>query len=438
MTDVTSTTTRRSGRRPRVLIIVQNLPVPFDRRVWLECQALDRRRVRRHRRSARGARTTPEHEVLDGVTIHTYRPYAPGRPGRRLRRGVRLLVPGHRAAGAQGASAGPVRRASRPATRRTSSGRWPAGCGCATARRFVFDHHDLCPELYESRFPDGARLPLRGPARARAGHLPHGRPGRCRRTRPTRRSRYAAAASARERRHRRPHRARPERAAAPGAPDPALRRGRRHLVAYLGVMGPQDGVDLALARRRRRRARARAAPTSPSRSWAAGDCYDDLVALRDRARARRTTWSSRAGCRTRRSPTSSRPRTSGCPRPEEPAQRRLHDEQDAWSTWPSGCRSSRSTSRRPGSRPATPRSTSSRTATSTRYARAIVELLDDAASGGPRWASAAGDAWCEQELALARTSATAYVGGLRRPAPAPRRRRGRSDRPTDPSVDGGR
>ena len=27
--------------------------------------------------------------------------------------------------------------------------------------RFVFDQHDLCPELYESRFPDGARLPHR-------------------------------------------------------------------------------------------------------------------------------------------------------------------------------------------------------------------------------------------------------------------------------------
>ena len=24
----------------RILIVVQNLPVPFDRRVWLECQAL--------------------------------------------------------------------------------------------------------------------------------------------------------------------------------------------------------------------------------------------------------------------------------------------------------------------------------------------------------------------------------------------------------------
>ena len=25
---------------PRVLVIVQNLPVPFDRRVWLECRTL--------------------------------------------------------------------------------------------------------------------------------------------------------------------------------------------------------------------------------------------------------------------------------------------------------------------------------------------------------------------------------------------------------------
>jgi hypothetical protein len=25
-----------------------------------------------------------------------------------------------------------------------------------------FDHHDLCPELYDSRFPDGRPLPKRG------------------------------------------------------------------------------------------------------------------------------------------------------------------------------------------------------------------------------------------------------------------------------------
>jgi hypothetical protein len=30
----------RVRQRRRVLIVVQNLPVPLDRRVWLECQAL--------------------------------------------------------------------------------------------------------------------------------------------------------------------------------------------------------------------------------------------------------------------------------------------------------------------------------------------------------------------------------------------------------------
>ena len=32
----------------------------------------------------------------------------------------------------------------------------------------------------------------------------------------------------------------------PVEPDPSLRQGRRHLIAYLGVMGPQDGIDHAL------------------------------------------------------------------------------------------------------------------------------------------------------------------------------------------------
>ncbi len=63
--------------RPRVLIIVQNLSVPFDRRVWLECNAL----------TAAGYDVTvvcpkgkgePNHEVLEGVTLFRYRPYAPG------------------------------------------------------------------------------------------------------------------------------------------------------------------------------------------------------------------------------------------------------------------------------------------------------------------------------------------------------------------------
>ena len=34
------TSAQEAEHKPRILIIVQNLPVPFDRRVWLECRAL--------------------------------------------------------------------------------------------------------------------------------------------------------------------------------------------------------------------------------------------------------------------------------------------------------------------------------------------------------------------------------------------------------------
>jgi glycosyltransferase involved in cell wall biosynthesis len=63
-------------------------------------------------------------------------------------------------------------------------------------------------------------------------------------------------------------------------PVPGLRRGRRHLVAYLGVMGPQDGVDLALGAADvvvNRLGRDDVAFTF----MGSGDCYDDLVRRRD-------------------------------------------------------------------------------------------------------------------------------------------------------------
>ena len=65
-----------------------------------------------------------------------------------------------------------------------------------------------------------------------------------------------------------------------GAPVEGLRRGRRHLVAYIGVMGPQDGVDLAM------RAACHVVHELGRDDvsfifMGAGDCYDELVALRD-------------------------------------------------------------------------------------------------------------------------------------------------------------
>ena len=40
----------------------------------------------------------------------------------------------------------------------------------------MFDHHDLCPELFESRFPDGSAARLLGPSWSRAADLRIGQP----------------------------------------------------------------------------------------------------------------------------------------------------------------------------------------------------------------------------------------------------------------------
>jgi glycosyltransferase involved in cell wall biosynthesis len=65
-----------------------------------------------------------------------------------------------------------------------------------------------------------------------------------------------------------------------GAADPGLRRGHRYLAAYIGVMGPQDGVDIVIRAAEivvHKLGRTDVAFTLIG----SGDCYDDLVALRD-------------------------------------------------------------------------------------------------------------------------------------------------------------
>ena len=270
------TAARGTDGRPRILIIVQNLPVPFDRRVWLECNAL----------TAAGYDVTvicpkgkgdPGFQVLDGVTLLKYRPYAPG--GRAvsfveeyiysflatLRLVLRARRHGHF----------DVLQACNPPDIFWPIARWLRR---RDGTRFVFDHHDLCPELYDSRFPRGRRLPRRGLVALEratfraADHVV------------STNSSYAEVALRRGgkspadvtvvRTGPDPERLRPR------APVPDLRRGRAHLVAYIGVMGPQDGVDLAV------RAAAHVVHDLHRDDvsfifMGAGDCYDEIVALRE-------------------------------------------------------------------------------------------------------------------------------------------------------------
>ena len=143
----------------RVLIIVQNLPVPFDRRVWLECQALisDGYQVVVVCPKGNG---DPAHQVINTVELCKYRPCAPG--GSKLSFVTEYVYSFLATAwltlkARRGGRFGVIQACNPPDIF------WPIALALRVldGTRFVFDHHDLCPELYESRFPDGPRLPYK-------------------------------------------------------------------------------------------------------------------------------------------------------------------------------------------------------------------------------------------------------------------------------------
>jgi glycosyltransferase involved in cell wall biosynthesis len=260
----------------RILIIVQNLPVPFDRRVWLECKAL----------VSEGHHVTvvcpkgdsdPSYEVIDNIEIYKYRPYAPG--GSKLS----FVLEYATSLAATAWLTVKARRSGRFGVMQACNPPdifWPIALvlRAIDRTRFVFDHHDLCPELYESRFPDGPRLPYRA---LRALE---------RRTHRTANHVISTNDSYRDIAVKRSGKSVADVTVVRTGPDPSvlrrgpahpeLRRGRRFLVAYLGVMGPQDGVDNVV----------RAADIVVHEMGrndiaftliGSGDCYRDLVALRD-------------------------------------------------------------------------------------------------------------------------------------------------------------
>jgi glycosyltransferase involved in cell wall biosynthesis len=270
------TTTSGEAARPRVLIIIQNLHVPFDRRVWLECQALVAADYDVTVVCPKG-KGDPAYQVLDGVTMHKYRPYAPGGSAASfiLEYAYSFLATLLLVLRARRAGRFDVLQACNP-----PDIFWPIAWWLRRrdGSRFVFDHHDLCPELFDSRFPDGSRLARRGLLALEKATF------RTADQVVSTNTSYAEIAVRRggkapadvtvvrtgpdgERLRRR-------------AANPACRRGRRHLVAYIGVMGPQDGVDLAV------RAAAYVVHDLNRTDVAftfmgSGDSYSDLVALRD-------------------------------------------------------------------------------------------------------------------------------------------------------------
>jgi glycosyltransferase involved in cell wall biosynthesis len=224
--------------RKRILIIVQNLPVAVDRRVWLECQALVNAGYGVTVICPKGPRE-PRYREQDGVIIRSYRP-APSAAGPLgyayeflycwLRTALLSLVVLVR----EGFDT--IQACNPPDTF------WALALPYKLlGKTFVYDQHDLCPEVFRARFAceDGTllkallfleRCTYRTADRVMSTNESYRR-------------------NAIERGHVDPARVSVVRSGPDpdlmrrGEARPELRRGRAHLCCYLGVMGPQDGVD---------------------------------------------------------------------------------------------------------------------------------------------------------------------------------------------------
>jgi glycosyltransferase involved in cell wall biosynthesis len=225
------------GQR-RVLILVQNLPVPMDRRVWRQARALTADGYQVSVICPRGPGQAAT-ETLEDVRIYRYTPPPTGEgalayalefawgwalTGRLM---LKVLAKG-------GID---VVQACNPPDSLFALGLPLKAFG----KRFVFDHHDLCPELYVSRFGRDGGLALRA-----LRFLERATFRSADRVISTNES-YRQVAIGRG--HVDPDlvtvvRNGPElHWAQPRAARPELKEGRAHLACYLGVMGPQDGLD---------------------------------------------------------------------------------------------------------------------------------------------------------------------------------------------------
>ena len=229
-----------NGRRTAVCIIVENLPVPFDRRVWQEARALHQAGYQVSVICPKGHGFERSRETLEGIDIYRHRIWEASRPsGYLLEYGWALAAEFGLALKIYGKTRFRILQACNPPDLI-----FIIGLLFKLLRvRFIFDHHDLNPELYEAKFGhrgliykivcvaeslsfEVADVSIAPNGSFREIALTRGRmkPGRV----------FMVRSS--------PELGKVRRL----PPDPALKEGRKHLVVYVGVMGPQDGVDLLL------------------------------------------------------------------------------------------------------------------------------------------------------------------------------------------------
>jgi glycosyltransferase involved in cell wall biosynthesis len=228
-------------RPRRVLILVENLPSPFDRRVWQEATALREAGYIVSIICPTGRGCERRFEAIDGIHIWRYNlPLeAEGALGYALEYGAALFwcfVLSWRVLFARGFD---VIHACNPPDLFFLIG----GFFKLFGKKFLFDHHDINPELYEAKFGRRDffyRLMLkleywtfRTADVSIATNESYRRIAIGRGGMPSDRVFVVRSGPCLARMKRLP-------------PDERLKRGRRYLVGYVGVMGRQEGIEYLL------------------------------------------------------------------------------------------------------------------------------------------------------------------------------------------------
>ena len=228
-------------RQRRVLVLVENLPSPFDRRVWQEANALRDAGYDVSIICPTGKGYEKKHEVIDGIHIWRYKlpTEAEGALGYLLEYGSALFWTFLLTWKVLFTRGFDVIHACNPPDLFFLIG----GFFKLFGKRFVFDHHDANPELYEAKFGRKdlfyrlmllvEKLTFRTADVSIATNQSYRRIAIERGGMAPERVFVVRSGPSLERLKIVP-------------PQENLRRGRRFLAGYVGVMGRQEGIDYLL------------------------------------------------------------------------------------------------------------------------------------------------------------------------------------------------
>ena len=227
--------------KKKVLMLVENLPSPFDRRVWQEANALRDAGYVVSIICPTGKGYESAYEEIDGIAIYRYRlpMEAEGAVGYLVEYSAALFwtfLLSWKVLFTRGFDA--IHACNPPDLFFLIGGFFKL-----LGKKFVFDHHDINPELYEAKFGRRdlfwklmvalERWTFRTADVSIATNESYRRIAVERGGMDPRRVFVVRSGPSLERLKLVP-------------PDPALKQGRRYLVGYVGVMGRQEGIDLLL------------------------------------------------------------------------------------------------------------------------------------------------------------------------------------------------